>query len=519
MLAAAACAAAANVLVLLKLGAYDARLGPLHLVSHSLFKPLLLLNGSFLLAILIRKPRAERAGRLGVKVPLVLGALALPVLSFSVSVNPLIDEWNYRGFNAAIPARSLVHLFVSAQLDAWYRPLGFVSLWLDHAMFGEHVWAYHLQNLGLHAANSVLLAFLARRLCVSHTISTWTGTLYLTAAVAYEPVMWPAARFDLLAMFFVSVAFITALRYIEDGGGAALWLALSSYGLALCSKESAYAFPVLLVIAIASTRKAKKSRWILLTGSVVAVAGGMLFVRRAVLGGIGGYAVGAGALQYIGLSLSGATLRAVLERTIPMSLVSVNLSYPMPVVVKVLLAVFAVLLAAAVLSGASLAPRYRLFAVYALAATLPAAPLLGLLDARAQSVRYIYMPAAFALVLTGLALANARKATLLLSVFAISNLCFGFYNVWIYRATYRQAERLGSVIVEDVAKEPGSPGVTVLGMQDELNGTLFSRSEVELRVKQHIPQVSIEFDRERCTFGRLCYEWLPSSGELRRIVR
>ena len=45
-----------NVLILLLRKSYDVHVGPLHLVADGLFKPLLILNGAFLLFCFVPEP-------------------------------------------------------------------------------------------------------------------------------------------------------------------------------------------------------------------------------------------------------------------------------------------------------------------------------------------------------------------------------------------------------------------------------------------------------------------------------
>ena len=64
LLAAVVIAAAVNVAFLLAHGGtYDFRLGFLHLVAHGAFKPLLILNGAFLLAVLTGTPQSPEPER------------------------------------------------------------------------------------------------------------------------------------------------------------------------------------------------------------------------------------------------------------------------------------------------------------------------------------------------------------------------------------------------------------------------------------------------------------------------
>jgi hypothetical protein len=526
LLVAIAVAAAVNVVFLLAHGGeYDFRIGFAHLVAHGAFKPLLILNGAFLLAAVTGKPREAvpgSAGHTGAHsgVLAALGALALLELTFSCTVNPLYDEWNYRALSATYPTLGgAAHLFLSSQIGVWYRPLGFVSLWLDRALFHDHVWAYHLQNIFLHCGNAWLAMLLAKRLGLSKTAARWAGVLYLTAAITYEPVMWPSARFDLWAMLFTIAALLASARFLSGAGGKSLAAALACYALAVCSKESGYAYPLLLAImALTAPFENKppdrKPRLIQLGAGVLIVTLAMLAIRKAVLGGAGGYP-GTATTPSIHLSFSLATIRIVLARAMQMSLLSVNLSYPTPAVMLAVISAFALVLAVAALAGASLAPRRSILAVYVFAATLPVAPLISWLDFHAQHVRYLYMPAAFVTMLAAAALSNARRPAVMLFAFGALNLCCGFYNTWVYKTTYRNSAMLAGRIAADLEGQPAQ--VKIVGMPEEYNGVLFSRFELEYRLREMLSGVEIEFDDKGVCSVDHCYIWQPEQQSLQRF--
>lgn len=517
--------AAVNVIFLLAHGGeYDYRAGVLHLVAHGAFKPLLILTGAFLLSVLAAQPRQSQAPpslALHTRAAAILTLLALLALAFSCTVNPLYDEWNYRGLSSTYPTLGgAAHLFVSSQIGVWYRPLGFVSLWLDRMLFHDHVWAYHLQNLLLHLGNAILAMLFARRLGLSQIASRWAGALFLTAAITYEPVMWPSARFDLWAMLLTASALLGSARFLTGAGRGWLAIALVCYALAVCSKESGYAYPILLAIMAAAwpfeaQPADRKRRMIELAVGVLLVTGVMLAIRHAVLGGAGGYP-GTATTPSIHLSFSPATLRIVLSRAMELSILAVNLAYPTPVLMFAVVGVFAAVLALAALAGASLAPRSRLLAVYALAATLPVAPLISWLDFHAQHVRYLYMPAAFVAMLVAAALSNARRAALFLFAFGFLNLCCGFYNTWVYKSTYAHSADLAHAIASDLPPEPVPAHVKVIGMPPEYNGVLFSQFELQYRLEEMRPGVTIDFADSGVCSGPLCYVWESAQRALER---
>lgn len=506
-------AAAANVIFLAAHGgSYDLHMALLH--SENAFKPLLILNGIFLLTVLAAAPRDTPRPVDSRPLIAILVVLASAALASTFNINALDDDWNYRFYSSTHDSFSgLVHLFTASQFGQWYRPVGFVSLWLDYALFHQHVWAYHFQQVLLHFANAFLVFRLARRLGLSETAARWSGTLYLTAAIAFEPVLWPAARFDLWAMFFILAALLLSAKVLTGSDRATLMAALVCYALAVASKESAYAFPILVTILAATSESPRRRDLIQLAVGVLLITGAMLTLRHAVLGGVGGYASSSTAPSP-NFSFSLATIRILLARVAPISMLAVNLNNPTPGIMLAVIAAFALLLAVAALAGASTRRRDRLMVWYVFAATLPAAPLIGWIDFKAMHVRYLYMPAAFVMMLAAAALSNARRAGLVLFAFAALNLACGFYDTWAYRITLDHSRDLARGIERDLSGK--LTPVEILGMPREYNGVLFSRTELEYQLEAMVPGVRIAFqDKGPCT-EPLCYTWQPERRTLER---
>jgi hypothetical protein len=202
-----------NVAALAILNSYDIRYGSVHLTAQAMFKPILMMNSCFILALMIcgsaiqRHTATHQFSETRMLSSTVYRALLIALTIFlvaavylpSIRINFSHHDWTHRHISAGIVSLgSLWQLFSRPQADGFYRPLTFVSLWLDYRLFGTAYTWYHAQSLALHIVNSLLAARLAGSLGFGRTASLWTGLLYAAAAVNFEPVMWPAARFDLL---------------------------------------------------------------------------------------------------------------------------------------------------------------------------------------------------------------------------------------------------------------------------------------------------------------------------------
>ena len=101
---------------------------------------------------------------------LVAGLVALVVFAvFGPALSNGFVEWDdpynltnnphYRGFSPA----HLRWMFTTMH-GGHYQPLSWVTLGLDHALWGMNPMGYHLTSVLLHAANAVLFYFLLRAL-------------------------------------------------------------------------------------------------------------------------------------------------------------------------------------------------------------------------------------------------------------------------------------------------------------------------------------------------------------------
>jgi len=320
-------------------------------------------------------------------------------------------------------------------------------------------------------------------------------------------------------VMFTSLALIASIDFLNGAVIGWLWMALGFYGLALMSKESGYAFPLLIGI-FAATLPAEqprpKGRMLWLAAGVLCVTGLMLAIRAVVLGGLGGYphTPGAGSVH---LSFTASTIRALLSKTMPLSLLTVNLNYPTPLLALAAIGAFAVTLAAAAIMGASTAPRQRLLVLYALASAGPVVTIIGWLDTSAQHVRYLYMPALFVMILAAAALATARGAVVLLSAFALSNLCCGIYNGWVYKVTFQRADELARQVSADCSDSPGPVRVRVIGMPAQINGVMFSQYQFQARLQDQLPHATVEFADDPSCNDRFCYHWQAERSALVRV--
>src|SRR5580658_5045269 len=152
---------------------------------------------------------------LGFVLALVTLGLYAPVLGHDfidfdddtyVTANPMVQEgWTWRGFGWA---------WTTGHAANWH-PLTWLSHITDCSLFGLQPAGHHATSALLHAANTVLLFLLLRRM---------TGAVWRAAAVAalfgwhplhVESVAWVAERKDVLSAFFFFLTIWAYVRYAE----------------------------------------------------------------------------------------------------------------------------------------------------------------------------------------------------------------------------------------------------------------------------------------------------------------
>jgi hypothetical protein len=224
-------------------------------------------------------------------------ALGIFFLSDDFVIVTIGNTWNLAAFRYA-----LTH----GGGDGFFRPLGIVALALAAKLSSFDPVRWHAWSLGIHAINSVLVLFLARRLGATPLAAAFAGVLFGVHGSRPEAAVWIAGQFDLLATLFVLSGFLLFLRATNPWTHAA---ALTCFAVAALSKESAFIFPLLLAIYVLWKRQP-----LVRTVPYFALAAILFGYRWSLFGGIGGYvdpATGRPAAFALGF---GSTLKAVAVR-------------------------------------------------------------------------------------------------------------------------------------------------------------------------------------------------------------
>ncbi len=212
---------------------------------------------------------------------LALGASLAALLAFA-AFWPALDGaflgWDDAGYvvdNPGVHALSweTVRWAFTEYCCNYWAPLTWLSLALDHALWGLEPWGFHLTNVLLHALNAALLVLVAHRLLVAAAGPArdappgWAlpGAVLAAAAWAVHPlrvesVAWIAERKDVLSAALGLLAILAWLRHAapptpRPAGpwwaflrSPAYLAALALFALSMLAKPGLVALPVALLV-------------------------------------------------------------------------------------------------------------------------------------------------------------------------------------------------------------------------------------------------------------------------------
>ena len=199
-------------------------------------------------------PTDRRALWVSLGLALITGLIYLPAGRHDFI---LMDDPIYVTHNAMVTGglswAGLKWAFLGWHASNWH-PLTWVSHQLDCELFGLNPVGHHLVNVLLHAANSVLLFHLWRRLTGALWPSAMVAALFAWHPLHVESVAWVAERKDVLSTFFGLLAMLAYVRYAQEsqaqspGSKVGYILSLLAFALGLLAKPMLVTLPFVLLL-------------------------------------------------------------------------------------------------------------------------------------------------------------------------------------------------------------------------------------------------------------------------------
>jgi len=219
---------------------------------------------------------------------LALVAVLLAVLAWSTSI--LLGGFAYDDRLATVENPVVTGSLSVAEAfrrDYWhhvgdaghYRPLSTLTLRLDHAVYGERPWGYHLTNVVLHTLVVALLAFVLLRLPAAGRGAFLGLMVFAVHPVLADSVAWISGRTSMISALGGALA-LTAVVGLKRMPMVLLGVTLGLL-VALLGKEDGIVF-VLPMLALAAWRS--RALAIACVFSVVSALGVYLLLRAGALG-------------------------------------------------------------------------------------------------------------------------------------------------------------------------------------------------------------------------------------------
>ncbi len=146
-----------------------------------------------------------------------------------------------------LSGQNIAWAFTSTEALNWH-PLTWISLQLDAQIYGTRAWGYHLTNLLLHAANTVVLFLALRRLTGALWRPALAAALFALHPLHVESVAWIAERKDVLSTFFGMLCLLAYGHYVQRPGPWRYLLVAAFLALGLMAKPMLVTLPFVLLL-------------------------------------------------------------------------------------------------------------------------------------------------------------------------------------------------------------------------------------------------------------------------------
>ncbi len=140
----------------------------------------------------------------------------------------------------------LWHIWFTLGATQQYYPLLHSAFWLEHSLWGDAVFGYHLTNVVLHSIAALMLVGIVKRLKIP---GAWlAGFLFALHPVTVEAVAWISEQKSTLSAVFYLSAALVYLHFDQTRKRSQYFAALVLFILALLSKSVTATLPAALLV-------------------------------------------------------------------------------------------------------------------------------------------------------------------------------------------------------------------------------------------------------------------------------
>ncbi len=185
---------------------------------------------------------------------------ALTVAGFLLYANTFVNRmfWDDNDFilnNAFVHDWNSISKYFSENVIAgagfvsnYWRPVLLGVFSIEYHLWGAHPFGYHLVNLLIHLADSILVFFLFNNLFRRYKLALFTALIFLIHPLQTEAVTYVNSLGDSLSVFFMLIGLNNYLDFSQNNDRTSFWWSVACYPLALMSKETAIIYPGLLAM-------------------------------------------------------------------------------------------------------------------------------------------------------------------------------------------------------------------------------------------------------------------------------
>jgi Flp pilus assembly protein TadD len=146
-----------------------------------------------------------------------------------------------------VTSESVLYAFSSYSSSLW-MPLTWLSYMLDFELYGLSPGGYHLTNVFLHLANTLLLFLVLKKMTEEVWQSAFVAALFALHPLHVESVAWIAERKDVLSAFFWMLTMWAYLLYVKRPGSARYLVVVIAFALGLMAKPMLVTLPFVLLL-------------------------------------------------------------------------------------------------------------------------------------------------------------------------------------------------------------------------------------------------------------------------------
>jgi Flp pilus assembly protein TadD len=162
-----------------------------------------------------------------------------------------IDDRSYVSDNPHVLgglSRSSLAWALTTRAETHWAPMTWISLMLDAQIWGPSARGFHITNLVLHLANTLLFFLFFVRVTRRELPSAFTAALFGIHPLHVESVAWVTERKDVLSAFFFALALLAYARYAARPAVSRYILVFALLALAMMAKSMLVTAPILLLL-------------------------------------------------------------------------------------------------------------------------------------------------------------------------------------------------------------------------------------------------------------------------------